>query len=75
MTVLFGVYRAVVKANLDPEGRRRLRVEVPGALTDETWATPGVPGAGDAVPTIGSTVWVTFDRGDPSTPLWISAGS
>jgi uncharacterized protein involved in type VI secretion and phage assembly len=75
-TRYFGKYRGVVTDTEDPTRRGRLRVRVPAVLdTLEVWAMPCVPYAGDgvgffALPPVGSGVWVEFEGGDPSFPIW-----
>jgi uncharacterized protein involved in type VI secretion and phage assembly len=75
-TRFFGKYRGVVSDNADPTARGRLKVRVPAVLgTLEAWAMPCVPYAGDKVgfyslPEPGTGVWVEFEAGDPSYPVW-----
>lgn len=72
----FGKYRGTVTDNGDPTDRGRLKVKVPAVLgTVESWAMPCVPYAGDSVgfyslPAVGTGVWVEFEAGDPSYPIW-----
>jgi uncharacterized protein involved in type VI secretion and phage assembly len=72
----FGKYRGTVTDNNDTTNRGRLKVTVPAVLdTLEIWAMPCVPYAGDSVgfyvmPENGSGVWVEFEGGDPSFPIW-----
>ena len=72
----FGKYRGTVVANDDPTKRGRLKVRAPAALGDlELWAMPCVPYAGDQVgffvlPEPGTGVWVEFEAGDTSYPIW-----
>ncbi len=72
----FGKYRGLVKDNQDETNRGRLKVTVPAVLSDlEVWAMPCVPYAGDSVgfyslPPNGSGVWIEFEAGDPSYPIW-----
>jgi hypothetical protein len=72
----FGKYRGTVSSNQDSTNRGRLKVVVPAVLdTLEVWAMPCVPYAGDSVglfamPPEGSGVWVEFEGGDPSFPIW-----
>jgi uncharacterized protein involved in type VI secretion and phage assembly len=72
----FGKYRGTVSDNNDPTSRGRLKVKVPSVLgTVESWAMPCVPYAGDSVgfyslPATGVGVWVEFEAGDPSYPIW-----
>jgi uncharacterized protein involved in type VI secretion and phage assembly len=72
----FGKYRGTVTDNQDQTSRGRLKVQVPRVLgTLEVWAMPCVPYAGDQVgfyslPPNQSGVWVEFEGGDPSYPIW-----
>jgi Type VI secretion system/phage-baseplate injector OB domain len=72
----FGKYRGKVASNQDPTKRGRLKVQVPAVLdTLEVWAMPCVPYAGEgvgffAMPPEQSGVWVEFEAGDPSYPIW-----
>jgi uncharacterized protein involved in type VI secretion and phage assembly len=72
----FGKYRGTVTDNDDSTQRGRLKVRVPAVLGDlEVWAMPCVPYAGDGVgfyslPEKDTGVWVEFEGGDPSYPVW-----
>lgn len=72
----FGKYRGTVTDNADPTSRGRIKVRVPAVLGElEIWAMPCVPYAGDGVgfyclPKTGTGVWVEFEAGDPSYPIW-----
>lgn len=72
----FGKYRGKVTNTDDPAKRGRVMVTVPAVLGDaEVWAMPCVPFAGDKVgmyfiPDVGTGVWVEFEGGDPSFPIW-----
>ena len=73
----YGKYRGIVADNLDPLQRGRITATVPEVLGDVTsgWAMPCVPYAGDGsgqftVPEPGTGVWVEFEAGDPSRPIW-----
>jgi uncharacterized protein involved in type VI secretion and phage assembly len=75
----YGKYRGTVADNQDPDSRGRLKVQVPSLLGDEAtdWALPCVPfGGADQegsylVPNVGATVWVEFEQGDLSCPIWV----
>jgi uncharacterized protein involved in type VI secretion and phage assembly len=72
----FGKYRGVVTDNADSTQRGRLKVKVPSVLGNlEVWAMPCAPYAGDGVgfyslPEANTGVWVEFEAGDPSYPVW-----
>ncbi len=76
----YGKYRGTVLNNIDPEMRGRLMLNVPDVLglIPSSWAEPCVPLAGPTgppmgvflVPPIGAGVWVEFEQGDPSYPIW-----
>ena len=72
----FGKYRGTVTDNNDSTNRGRVKVRVPAVLGDlEIWALPCLPYAGNNVgvymiPEAGAGVWVEFEAGDPSFPVW-----
>ena len=73
----FGKYRGTVTSNADPTKRGRLKVKVAAVLGDlEVWALPCVPYAGKdvgflALPPEDAGVWVEFEAGDTSFPIWV----
>jgi hypothetical protein len=74
----YGKYRGIVSENADPLGLGRLRAQVPDVLGLETsgWALPCAPYAGPnaglhAIPPLGAGVWIEFEAGDPSRPIWV----
>lgn len=73
----FGKYRGTVVANEDKTGRGRLQISVPAVLGDlQPWALPCVPYAGAGVgfyslPEAGTAIWVEFEGGNPSFPIWV----
>jgi hypothetical protein len=72
----FGKYRGTVTENADETKRGRLKVKVPAVLGElAVWAMPCVPYAGNQVglfclPEPGTGVWVEFEAGDLSFPIW-----
>ncbi len=74
----YGKYRGFVVDNADPQQRARLRLRVPSVLAgaDTGWALPCLPFGGLAdqglflVPEIDAQVWVEFEEGDLSQPIW-----
>jgi len=76
-TKFYGKYRGTVTINVDPEQRGRIMAMVPDALglIPSSWAMPCFPIAGKQqgtyfIPQIGAGVWVEFENGDPSYPIW-----
>jgi hypothetical protein len=72
-----GKYRGVVIRNDDPQRLGRLTARVPEVLgeVDSGWALPHVPYAGDGaglhmIPGPDAGVWIEFEAGDPSRPIW-----
>ncbi|AZQ32984.1 MULTISPECIES: phage baseplate assembly protein V [Streptomyces] len=72
-----GKFRGRVIDNNDPLGIGRITVQVPDVLGDEpsTWALPCLPFTGQeagqvVVPPKDAGVWVEFEQGDPSFPIW-----
>jgi uncharacterized protein involved in type VI secretion and phage assembly len=72
----FGKYRGTITDNNDSTNRGRVKVSVPAVLgTLEVWAMPCFPYQGDGVgiymiPEAGAGVWVEFEAGNPSYPIW-----
>jgi uncharacterized protein involved in type VI secretion and phage assembly len=72
----FGKYRGSV-VDVDA-GTLRIKANVPAVLADQPtgWCMPCVPYAGDGVgmaflPEVGSGVWIEFEGGDVSYPIWV----
>jgi len=75
--VFYGKYRGVVSDNQDPSNLGRLRARAPAVLGDveSGWALPCVPYAGEKVgfymiPPVGAHVWIEFEHGELSRPIW-----
>jgi phage baseplate assembly protein V len=73
---LYGVYRAVVTNNRDPEGRGRVKVQAEGQ--EEAWAELATLLAGDGYgtwfrPEPDDEVLVAFEAGDPRRPYVVGA--
>jgi hypothetical protein len=70
----YGVYRGTVFDTKDPQNLGRIQVRIPQILADQAtqWAWPVEKyGADTKVPAIGQGVWVVFEGGDPSYPIWM----
>lgn len=70
-----GVYRGVVTQIDDPLNKGRVKMQVPQVLASSTtnwaWGVSHVSGEWPTPPPIGQGVWVMFEGGDPSYPVWI----
>lgn len=71
----YGKYRGTV-TDIDPT-TLRIKAKVPAVLQQQPtgWCTPCVPYAGKDVgfmflPEIGAAVWIEFEGGDISKPIW-----
>lgn len=76
MDKFYGKYRALVASDVDPTASGRLQVSVPLAGLTDVWAEaslPPVPRSLLSMPAVGSTIWVEFEGGDPSLPVWTGA--
>ena len=73
----YGKYRGIVATNIDESGQGRLAAIVPEVLgvVPSSSALPCTPYAGAqaglfTVPAVGSGVWIEFEAGDVSRPVW-----
>ena len=73
----FGKYRGIVEDVEDPENLGRIIARVPSVYgeTNAPWALPAVPFAGPGhglvmLPRPGDGVWIEFEGGNPSRPIW-----
>ena len=73
----FGKYRGLVRDVDDPDGLGRIRATVPAVYqeVDSPWAMPALPFAGPQhglvlLPEPGDGVWIEFEGGDISRPIW-----
>jgi hypothetical protein len=77
-TRYYGKYRGQVTDNGDPRNQGRIKANVPRALgaAESGWALPAFiyGGASEqgffAVPDVGAGVWIEFEGGDLSYPIW-----
>lgn len=73
----YGKYRGQVANSTDPLQQGRVQVMVPEVLGEmmSGWAVPCSPYTGPlsgffSIPQVGASVWVEFEAGDPSRPIW-----
>lgn len=76
-TRFYGKYRGIV-TDVEEGGRGRIKALVPSILGDQKtgWCAPCVPFAGKNaglvfLPDAGSGVWIEFEGGDVSYPIWV----
>jgi hypothetical protein len=74
----YGKYRGTVTDNQDPNRQGRIKARVPEILGDveSGWALPCSPYAGKqsgayTVPPKDAGVWIEFEAGDVSRPVWV----
>lgn len=74
----YGKYRGLCLNNQDPTMQGRIMASVPEVLGEvpSGWALPCAPYGGTgsgfyAIPPVGAGVWVEFEAGDPSRPIWV----
>ncbi len=75
----YGKYPGIVTDVDDPSAVGRIRARVPEVFGEDTqsgWATPSAPVGGGAnrgffaLPDVGDTVWIEFEAGDITRPIW-----
>lgn len=74
----YGKYRGKITDTQDPKQLGRLKAKVPELLGDQEigWALPCLPYGGTKdtglflVPEVGSNVWIEFESGNLSHPIW-----
>ena len=73
----YGIYRGTALNTLDPLGQGRMQVVVP-ALPSVTlaWASPCRDYKNtQTMPPIGTQVWVMFENGNISHPVWMGCAT
>jgi hypothetical protein len=68
-----GIYRGVCSDNQDPEQLGRITVRVPTVYGNGVsgWALPSLPPGWTELPAVGDQVWVVFEGGRSSYPVWL----
>lgn len=74
----YGKYKAYVVNIADPQMRGRIQVACPKIMGQgkSAWCEPCVPVAYDNggdffLPKLGDTVWIEFEEGNPTRPIWV----
>lgn len=74
----YASYRGFVVDNNDPQKKGRIKIKCPAVYKKEIpekWVFPKGIMSGNgwgfyAIPQIGDMVWISFENGDPSFPIW-----
>lgn len=71
-----GLYAAKVVSVDDAEGLGKVQVVIPSIYDGDgqdaaVWARPSFPTNHFTVPQVDDQVWVMFENGDPTRPVWI----
>ena len=70
----YGIYQAIVVSAADPMMQGRVQVKVPSVVGgSNAWARPCRPPGSAVTPRIGTSVWVMFEGGDASRPVWMGS--
>lgn len=67
---LIGVYPGICMSTQDPAGKSRIQIKLPAVAGDKLAWAKSVPGP-RSQPSVGDTVWIVFEEGDPQYPLWL----
>lgn len=75
-----GKFRGIVSDVEDPLMQGRIKAKVPDVFgeNESGWALPCLPFGGSqmgffVLPDVGSGVWIEFEHGDPSYPVWVGS--
>lgn len=71
-----GIHVGYVVDLANPDGTGRVQVRLPALGDVAMWAAACFPvGAVGVLPEVGDQVWVAFETGDPSYPVWLGVGA
>jgi hypothetical protein len=71
----YGIYRGTVMNTADPLMKGRLQINVTSQASGAGWAEPCRDWQSTATPPIGTQVWVMFEGGDPTRPVWMGVAA
>lgn len=65
-----GIHAGICMNTQDPAGRSRIQFNLPGLLGNNTAWANSVEGP-TLLPSVGDTVWIIFEHGNPQYPTWV----
>jgi hypothetical protein len=73
----YGIYRGIAMNTADPMMRGRLQISVPSVAGGGAgnWAEACRDFNSRTTPPVGTAVWVMYEAGDASRPVWIGCAS
>jgi len=73
----YGIYRGTAMNTADPMMRGRIQVSVPSVAGGggTNWAEACRDFKSTSTPPVGTTVWVMFEGGDVSRPVWVGCAN
>lgn len=72
----YGIYRGTVMNTADPLMKGRIMVTVPSvAGAPGGWAEACRDYGSNTAPPIGTAIWVMFEGGDSSRPVWMGCAA
>ncbi len=73
----YGIYRGTAMNTADPMMKGRIQVSVSSVAGGgvANWAEACRDFKSNTTPPVGTTVWVMFERGDVSHPVWIGCAT
>ena len=72
----YGIYRGSLMNTADPLMKGRVQVSVPAiGAAAATWAAPCREFKSNAMPPVGTPIWVMFEGGNLDQPVWMGCMS
>jgi hypothetical protein len=73
----YGIYRGIAMNTADPMMRGRIQVNVPSVPGGggPSWAEACRDFKSNSTPPVGTAVWVMYEAGDVSHPVWIGCAN
>jgi hypothetical protein len=73
----YGIYRGTAMNTADPTMRGRIQVSVPSVSGGGVggWAEACRDFKSNTMPPVGTAVWVMYEAGDVSRPVWVGCAT